>query len=271
MFEAYVDNENGETILISAEDAFKNYPDISGVIFYCPICDNEMCGKCRQGTPFFAHYPKKVCLGQAAKDLHSRAQDMLLENLNRGEGIYLPDGRMVFSKQAVKEFIKDQVRPDIAMLLNDGALFFVEVTFTNKTCARKRKLLREYGITTFEIDLSAYVNRTVSNEDLHELVMGPSPKKVWIIEPATMGSRARSWLRNLIPRAVLSAKRLYSTLHGGNSGKVQLELKLKGGSSMRRLKAKSSNVRKRQRSPFQFSLFADGERQARDRDPMTCP
>lgn len=161
----------------------------------CPACGNALVAKKGQKMMHhFAHQSAENCeygyetsLHLMAKELLSKVEKMVLPSVNVdiqtwGECIEEPREIVIDRVELEKRF--ESVIPDV-VVYSGSEFFFVEIFVTHRIGDKKLAKLRELGIPTIEIDLSA-INCSVAPEELTAILMDDdedSTVKYWKYHP----------------------------------------------------------------------------------------
>lgn len=157
----------------------------------CPVCKKPLVA--RKGAvvvPHFAHYQGAECARAAETALHLEAKRILAERRE----IWLPEvtvsigsyGRCI-EISPERAFALDEVQaecrtgdvvPDIMARCGEIQLM-IEITVTHGVDEAKFRKIRQFGISTIEIDLSS-VCRAFSAEDLCDAVIRQTANKQWV-------------------------------------------------------------------------------------------
>lgn len=158
----------------------------------CPACGEALVAKKGDKTMHhFAHYSGSNCEYGYESSLHLAAKE-ILSNVTE---ITIPAVYLVFSstykeKELISEpkVIKidnvelekrfDSIIPDIVVHSGKKKLF-IEIFVTHRVDEDKIKRIKENGVSTIEIDLSAK-ETTITNEELKNILVNDSEEKYWI-------------------------------------------------------------------------------------------
>ena len=158
---------------------------------FCPVCNSPLVArKGKERVHHFAHYNSSECESYGESMLHLLAKKIIEEN----KYIIVPD----FDKEVGKysnfkkiELIKTEVekdyndiKPDIIGWVDGENYFFVEIAVTHKVDYEKLLKIREYNVSTLEIDLGGYYrsNKTFDYDIFKEILLSGLSNKRWIFD-----------------------------------------------------------------------------------------
>ena len=163
----------------------------------CPACGEPLVAK--KGSKVmhhFAHHAGTNCeygyqtsLHLAAKDILSKAKKMVIPAVTIDfPGTYKRE-RVSEEKEIEIDRVElerrfDDVIPDVVVYAG-GKYFFVEIFVTHQVDYFKLVKLKLANISTIEIDLSE-IDRTISSEELQEILLKGSESKKWIYNAAAV-------------------------------------------------------------------------------------
>lgn len=161
---------------------------------HCPSCHAPLVAKNNGETmaPHFAHASGTVCSRAHESELHLLAKKIISEEkvvmLPRYGNVY-PGGLMRFDTVEVEE------RNDIASLQPDlcGSVYnkttgresrlWMEIMVTHAIGPEKRAMIREHGIACIEINLSQFMTRQVTREELKDFLQKEQSDREWTNNP----------------------------------------------------------------------------------------
>ena len=148
----------------------------------CIECGIEM--QAIQGKDRKWHYRHTIdtnCQGGFETAVHFMAKQILEENLF----IILNDGsKFTYERTIVEEYVSKNFKPDI-QLLNDIETLLIEIKVAHGITYEKLLKIKEYNKKVIEIDLSC-ISRTISYEELKEIVLNDPSNKILIHEPTEL-------------------------------------------------------------------------------------
>ncbi len=159
--------------------------------YFCPVCNSQLIA--RQGKErvhHFAHYNSSECESYGESMLHLLAKKILEENkyiivpsFSETTGNYSEHMKIIFKKVKVERKFKD-IKPDIIVGNNNSSFFFIEIAVTHKVDYEKLLRIREYNVSTLEIDLGDYYrsNKSFDYNTFKELVLSGLYNKRWIFD-----------------------------------------------------------------------------------------
>ena len=159
---------------------------------FCPACNGKLIAK--KGKVMmhhFAHYDSEECKYGYETSLHLAAKQMIMEHkkimipavyLNfpgSGRGrILLSEAKEIKVDQVLLEQRQESIIPDV-VLISDKKKIYVEIYVTHAVDTDKVLKIKNSGISTIEIDLSAY-KQSLEKEDLEKIIFEDSEQKKWI-------------------------------------------------------------------------------------------
>ena len=136
---------------------------------FCPVCNSQLVArKGKIKVHHFAHYNSNECESYGESMLHLLAKKIIEENkyllvpdFDKEVGSYSNLKKIDLTKIEVEKGYND-IKPDIIAWVGDENNFFVEIAVTHKVDYEKLLKIKEYNVSTLEIDLGDYYR---SNEN----------------------------------------------------------------------------------------------------------
>lgn len=168
---------------------------------FCPVCNSQLIArKGSERVHHFAHYKSYECENYGESMLHLLAKKILKENkcimipsFSVKTGNYSERKKVKFEKISVERDFKD-IKPDIIAWKNSSSFCFIEIAVTHKVDDEKLKKIKEYNISTLEIDLGDYYKNTDVfdyNEFRDILLNQVSLAKNWIFDKNFLEKRKK--------------------------------------------------------------------------------
>ena len=158
---------------------------------FCPVCNSQLVA--RKGeikVHHFAHYNSNECESYGESMLHLLAKKIIEENkyllvpdFDKEVGSYSNLKKIDLTKIEVEKGYND-IKPDIIAWVGDENNFFVEIAVTHKVDYEKLLKIKEYNVSTLEIDLGDYY-RSNENFDYNlfkEIILSGVYNKRWIFD-----------------------------------------------------------------------------------------
>lgn len=132
---------------------------------FCPVCNSQLVArKGKIKVHHFAHYNSNECESYGESMLHLLAKKIIEENkyimvpsFSVKTGDYSEKKKIKFEKVSVERDFKD-IRPDIIAWKDSSSFCFIEITVTHGIEEDKLLKIKNYNISTLEINLSDYYN-----------------------------------------------------------------------------------------------------------------
>ncbi len=158
----------------------------------CPACQGTLIArKGEKKRHHFAHKTEENCshgyetvLHLLAKEILSKASTLsippvvlnfpLKESLVLHNSIEIP----VVSVELEQKY--HPIIPDVVVTSSKNQKLMVEIFVTHKIDEEKQQKIENIGISTIEIDLSAYKESAMTEEILQKILLGESEEKYWI-------------------------------------------------------------------------------------------
>ena len=130
---------------------------------FCPVCNSQLVArKGKIKVHHFAHYNSNECESYGESMLHLLAKKIIEENkyllvpdFAKEVGSYSNFKKIDLTKIEVEKGYND-IKPDIIAWVGDENNFFVEIAVTHKVDYEKLLKIKEYNVSTLEIDLGDY-------------------------------------------------------------------------------------------------------------------
>ena len=159
----------------------------------CPGCGAPLVAKNNGETkaPHFAHASGLACGGAHESELHLLAKDII----SREKAVMLPgygrvyDGGLMRFDEVEVEERRDlsSLQPDLCGITH-GHRLWVEIRVTHAIGPEKRELIRKNGIACIEINLSQFIDRQVTRQQLKAFLTEEKDMREWTNNP-TLGKR----------------------------------------------------------------------------------
>lgn len=158
---------------------------------FCPVCNSQLVArKGKIKVHHFAHYNSNECESYGESMLHLLAKKIIEENkyllvpdFDKEVGSYSNLKKIDLTKIEVEKGYND-IKPDIIAWVDDENNFFVEIAVTHKVDYEKLLKIKEYNVSTLEIDLGDYY-RSNENFDYNlfkEIILSGVYNKRWIFD-----------------------------------------------------------------------------------------
>lgn len=200
----YAMNEEGRMVHIS------EVPNGIACRCRCPGCSASLVAKNNGETiaPHFAHASGTVCSGAHESELHLLAKEVISEEkalmLPRYGNVY--DGGLVRFDDVEVEHRNDisSLQPDLCGIVHNKNTgkekrLWIEIMVTHAIGPEKRALIRRNDIACIEINLSQFINRQVTKEELCNFLLKDKSAREWTNNPLlekqrlTVSASARSY------------------------------------------------------------------------------
>ncbi|MCI5677357.1 MAG: competence protein CoiA family protein [Candidatus Faecisoma sp.] len=200
-------DENNKTIVISD---IKKDIELKYKKYYCPNCKSEVIpkiGKIR--SAHFAHKNHCCDLNDIHESsLHLMCKQILVEEksimlpeytifdeyafigkemhnkyynkkLPKNLKYYIDEPKKIFdfSTIEIEKYLKD-IRPDI--IIGDEKKILIEITVTHPINDEKKKKIKMYNYNVLEIDMSYFVYKEFTRDEIRELLVNSEKNKKWI-------------------------------------------------------------------------------------------
>lgn len=184
----YALNENGQMVHISEV--------LNGISCrcHCPCCSAPLVAKNNGETmaPHFAHASGRVCSGAHESELHLLAKEIISEK----KAVMLPRYGNIYQGGVVRfDDIEVEQRNDISSLQPDlcgvvhnkktgaDSRLWIEIMVTHAINPEKRNLIIRNNIACIEINLSQFINRQVTREELSDFLIKEKSEREWTNNP----------------------------------------------------------------------------------------
>lgn len=155
----------------------------------CPGCGAPLVAKNNGETKasHFAHASGVACGGAHESELHLLAKEVIAD----AKAVMLPPygnvyggGRMQFDSVEVEERNDlSSLQPDLCGVVGDRRLW-IEIMVTHAIGPEKRTLIRERGIACVEVNLSPFIGRQVTRQELQAFLLEDKAMREWTNNPA---------------------------------------------------------------------------------------
>lgn len=184
----YALNEEGRMVHIN------EVPNGIACRCHCPGCSAPLVAKNNGETmaPHFAHASGTVCCGAHESELHLLAKKVISEE----KAVMLPRYGNVYNGGLVRfDDVEVEERNDIASLQPDlcGVVhnkktgtdkrLWIEIMVTHAIGPDKRTLIKRNDIACIEINLSQFMNRQVTQEELRDFILNKKTDREWTNNP----------------------------------------------------------------------------------------
>lgn len=191
---------------------------------HCPGCSAPLVAKNNGETmaPHFAHASGMVCSGAHESELHLLAKMVI----NEEKAVMLPRYGNVYDGGLVRfDNVEVEERNDIASLQPDlcgvvrnkktgkDSRLWIEIMVTHAIGPDKRALIKRNDIACIEINLSQFINRQVTREELRDFLLNEKAGREWTNNPILEKQRltASATSREYAERKKEESKRQVST------------------------------------------------------------
>lgn len=184
----YALNEEGRMVHIS------EVPNGIACRCHCPGCSAPLVAKNNGETmaPHFAHASGMVCSGAHESELHLLAKKVISEEkavmLPRYGNVY--DGGLVRFDNVEVEERNDiaSLQPDLCGVVHDKKTgkdkrLWIEIMVTHAIGPDKRALIKRNKIACIEINLSQFMDRQVTREELRGFILNEKAEREWTNNP----------------------------------------------------------------------------------------
>lgn len=161
---------------------------------HCPSCSAPLVAKNNGETmaPHFAHASGTVCSGAHESELHLLAKRVISED----KAVMLPRYGNVYQGGLVRfDTVEVEERNDISSLQPDlcgvvhnkttgkDSRLWIEIMVTHAIGPEKRALIRKNEIACIEINLSQFMSRQVTREELRDFILQEQSGREWTNNP----------------------------------------------------------------------------------------
>lgn len=161
---------------------------------HCPGCSAPLVAKNNGETkaPHFAHASGTVCNGSHESELHLLAKKVISEK----KAVMLPRYGNVYEGGLVRfDDVEVEERNDIVSLQPDlcGVVhnkktkkdnrLWIEIRVTHAIGPEKRALIKRNNIACIEINLSQFINRQITREELTNFILNDKSEREWTNNP----------------------------------------------------------------------------------------
>ncbi len=158
----------------------------------CPVCGAQLIArKGKIKVHHFAHYNSNECENYGESMLHLLAKKILEEkkyiivpSFSIKAGDYSEKKKIFFEKISVERSFKD-IRPDIIAWKNSSSFCFIEITVTHGVDEDKLLKIKDYNISTLEINLRDYYinNKSFNYSEFKDFILNNiSYYKRWVYD-----------------------------------------------------------------------------------------
>lgn len=154
----------------------------------CPSCGSPLVAKNNGETvsPHFAHASGCSCSDAHESELHLLAKEIISEErriMLPGYGRVYGGGAMTFDNVEVeKRNDVSCLQPDLCGVKN-GSRLWLEVMVTHAIGPEKRDLIRKNNIACVELNLSQFINRQVTKNELRHFLLHSKSAREWTNNP----------------------------------------------------------------------------------------
>lgn len=189
----YALNEDGQMVHIN------EVPNGISCKCHCPKCSAPLVARNNGETmsPHFAHASGTLCSGAHESELHLLAKEIISEQ----KAVMLPHYANIYKGGLVRfDDVEVEERNDIASLQPDlcgvvhkaighDSRLWIEIMVTHAIGPDKRELIRKNGIACIEINLSQFINRLVTREELQTFLLADQSQREWTNNPLLESQR----------------------------------------------------------------------------------
>lgn len=195
----------------------------------CPGCGALLVAKNNGETvaSHFAHASGSACMGAHESELHLLAKEIIGSErciMLPGYGSVYAGGLITFDDVEVEQrHDPSSLRPDLCGITGHRRLW-VEIMVTHAIGPEKRELIRKNRIACVEINLSGYIDRQVTRQELAAFLMQERDMREWTNNPVLEEKRLKT-----VSLRRISAVNRSDALRSANQDKQALQETLEKG------------------------------------------
>lgn len=160
---------------------------------HCPNCGEILIAKNNGETmqSHFAHYYGTECAGGHETELHLLAKSIIEEECSvmlPSYGTIYAGGLQNFDRVEVERSDKElRLTPDICGIVSrkngSESKLWIEIKVNHAIGFEKRRIITENNIACIEIDLSCFINTTITKEELKYFLIDTAERREWTNNP----------------------------------------------------------------------------------------